>query len=213
MKSTGDHVIAGVLLTKRERPVEMRTRHHAMKFRAIAYIISVLPIFVNAASLSLESHEIGTRDTFQSHWETDWGSYDRDYARGKRILVTVRDFSRKVPSCDVAVYFIARPLFTAAGRFIYDRKEFSPQFRGRLEISGPVSSQDLHARILNLAALGQKYGSGAEMDGWIVVGKLEGRVFDIRASSQTLLEIAHENPRQPESLRQMIADYEKVVAK
>ena len=63
-------------------------------------------------SLSLDAHEIGTADGYQSYWEADLGSYDRDYSRGKRILVTIRDFSRKVPKCQIDVYFIARPLFS-----------------------------------------------------------------------------------------------------
>jgi hypothetical protein len=161
------------------------------------------------SALSLDAHEIGTADGFRSYWETDWGSYDRDYARGKRILVTIHDFSRKIQKCEINVYFIARPLFTQNVHFIYDRKRFFPELRGRIEVSGPVGAADLHARILNLAALGERYGNGADMDGWIVVGKLRDRVFGIRASSQTLLEIAEASPRQAENLAKMIADYER----
>jgi hypothetical protein len=161
----------------------------------------------------LEAHEIGTKDGFHSNWETDWGSYDRDYVRGKCILVTVRDFSRKTPRCQIAVYFIARPVFDPNFRFIYDRKEFSPEFRGRIDVTGPVAAQDLRARIVNLALSGERYGKGADMDGWIVIGKLGDSVFDIRASSQTLLEIAQNNDRQTQTLTQMVADYERAVAK
>jgi hypothetical protein len=111
------------------------------------------------------------------------------------------------------VYFIARPVFNSNLRFIYDRKEFSPEFRGRIDVTGPVDAEDLHSRIRNFAALGERYGSGADMDGWIVVGKFEGLIFDIRASSQTLLEIAQGNRRQVQNLAQMIPDYDKVLAK
>jgi len=161
----------------------------------------------------LEAYEIGTADGFQSYWETDWGSYDSDYARGKRILVTIRDFSRKIQKCEVNVYFIARPVFNPNVHFIYDHRQFFPEFRGRIELSGPVDAGDLHARILNLAPLGPRYGRRADMDGWIVVGKLQNRIFDIRASSQTLLEIAQENPRQTESFTSMISDYERFARK
>ncbi len=164
----------------------------------------------NIRSLSLDAHEIGTADGYQSYWETDWGSYDREYARGKRILVTIHDVSRKVPKCQIDVYFIARPLFQPYQRFIYDHRRLFPQLRGRLEISGPVAAHDLHARMINLAALGRQYGRGADMDGWIVVGRVGGRVFDVRASSQTLLAIAQNDSRRNERLSDLIEHYNAV---
>jgi hypothetical protein len=182
------------------------------KTSVLCFATLALAVSIRAGSLSLEAHEIGTNDSFHSNWE-DWGSYDRVYHRGKRILVTVRDFSKKIPECDVSVYFVAHQVFNSNNRFIYDRKEFSPQFRGRIEISGPVNAAELRARIVNLAGLGQVYGSGADLDGWIVVGKIDNRIFDVRASNQTLLEIAQENPRQSQSLAEMVADYEKALAK
>jgi hypothetical protein len=176
---------------------------------AILIIVSwfLLGRGADAGSLSLEVHEIGTKETFHSNWESDWGSYDRDYALGKRILVTLHDLSRKVASCDVSVYFVAQPVF-GGGRFIYDRREFTPQFRSRIEVSGPVDSVDLMASVQHYATLRATYGRGARMDGWIVVAKTGLGVFDIKASSQTLLEIAQESPRQTESLKKMIVEYE-----
>jgi hypothetical protein len=118
-----------------------------------------------ASDLSLEAHEISSGNPFESNWETSWGSYDRSYSYGKRLLITVRDLARRALFCDVDVYFIGRPVFDASSRFIYDRKSFRPQFRGRIEISGPVGAADLHSRIQSYAALGEKYGSGADFDG------------------------------------------------
>jgi hypothetical protein len=161
----------------------------------------------NVRSLSLDAHEIGTADGYQSYWETDWGSYDRDYARGKRILVTIHDMSRKVPKCQIDVYFIARPLFQPYQHFIYDHRRLFPRLRGRLEVSGPIEANDLHARMLKLAALGRQYGRGADMDGWIVVGTMGDRVFGIRASSQTLLAVAQNDSRQNETLSLLIDQY------
>ncbi len=161
----------------------------------------------DARSLSLEVHEIGTADGYQSYWENDWGIYDREYACGKRILVTIHDFSRKVRKCQIDVYFIARPLFQPDERFIYDHRRLFPQMRGRLEIKGPVAARDLHARMLNLAALGRSYGRGADMDGWIVIAKVGSRVFGMRASSQTLLAVAQNDSRQHETLSDLIEWY------
>lgn len=161
----------------------------------------------NARSLSLDAHEIGTADGYQSYWETDWGSYDREYARGKRILVTIHDISRKVPKCQIDVYFIARPLFQPYTHFIYDHRRLFPQLRGRLEVKGPVAARDLHARMLNLALLGRQYGRGADMDGWIVIGRVGDRVFGTHASSRTLLDLARNDSRQDETLADLIQHY------
>src|SRR4051794_39395100 len=70
------------------------------------------------ASLNLEAKEVGTGVSTQHNWETDYGSYDRDYRKRKQIAVTVRDLSRKAPRLTVHVYFVARPL-NRAPRFIY----------------------------------------------------------------------------------------------
>jgi len=67
------------------------------------------PTRAQAAGLSLDAHEISSGNPFQSNWETWWGSYDRSYAYSKRLLVTVRDLSGRVPSCDVDVFLLAAP--------------------------------------------------------------------------------------------------------
>jgi hypothetical protein len=117
--------------------------------------------------------------------------------------------SGRIASCDVTVYFIAHPVFQPNTRFIYDRQLFSPQFRGRTEVSGPVNAEGLSSRVLKLALIGEAYSKGADFDGWIVIGSYNGETFDIRASSETLLEVAQENPRQKQSLAKMVAGYER----
>ena len=74
----------------------------------------------------------------------------------------------------------------------------------------PVAAHDLHARMINLSALGQQYERGADMDGWIVVGKVGDRVFGIRASSQTLLALAQNDSRQDETLAGLVDQYNAV---
>lgn len=183
-------------------------------------LLSALFLFANQAfaqstsSLNLEAHEIGTTNARQSHWETDWGSYDRDYFRGKCVLITVRDMSRKVPRCELTAYFIAKPAGRPdAERFIYDSKTVPVDFRGRMEVIGPIYSRELKANIQNYALAGIRHASGADMEGWIIVGSLDNKTFQVRASSQALLEIAQENPRQTQSLQAMIAEYEKTKPK
>src|SRR5438552_15502274 len=73
----------------------------------------------SAGSLNLEAHETGTADGTYTNWSTDYGSYDRDFRRRKRIIITVRDLSRAVPSVIVDVYFIGHPMGNTEPLFVY----------------------------------------------------------------------------------------------
>src|SRR5205807_2457390 len=150
-----------------------------------------------AGSLSLEAHEIGTGAATYTNWADDYGGFNREYSRSTQILVTVHDLSRKATSFDVTVYFIARATVPpgdvgriVAHPFIYDRAETSQRLNGALEAKGTFPSRRLAASAQNYPLLGQSYASGADMEGWIVIGRSEGREFGLCASSQTLLAIA-----------------------
>jgi hypothetical protein len=160
------------------------------------------------SSLNLEAHETGTGVATQTKWRDDYGGYDRDYRQRKKIVVTVRDLSRKAPGLVAHIYFIARPL-NGAPRFIYAHKEMPIDLKGQLEASVEIGSPDLKSSVQNYPLLGAKYVAGADFDGWIVVGEVNGQPFQVRASSQTLLEIAQGNARQRDSFPDMITDYEK----
>jgi hypothetical protein len=161
-----------------------------------------------AFALTLEANEIGTGGKNVTYWQTDWGSYDRDYNVGKRLRVLVRDISRKVSAVDVDVYFVGR-LQPDNTRFIYAHHHEAVELHGLLEVEGSVIAPDLKLSVLNLAALGQRYQSGAEIDGWIVLGTYRGTRFGVRAANQTLLDIVEANGRQTESMEELIADYDR----
>jgi hypothetical protein len=50
------------------------------------------------------------------------------------------------------------------------------------------------------------HSSGADIDGWIVIGECEGHTFQVRASRQRLLDLAE---RDRPKLDSMVADYER----
>lgn len=160
------------------------------------------------SSLNLEAHETGTGVLTQSKWETGHGSYGRDYRQRKKIVVTIRDLSRKAPPLIAHVYFVARPL-NGEPKFIYGHSELPIDLGGQLEASADVVAPDLKSSVQNYATRGKQNVAGAEINGWIVVGECNKQPFLVRASNQTLLEIAQGNPRQSSSLPAMIADYQK----
>jgi hypothetical protein len=162
----------------------------------------------NIRSLSIDAHETGTVSTFDILWQTDWGSYDRDNHQAKKLLVSVHDMSRKIPLVDVEIFFIARNV--GNGKWlIYKRADIPVEMKGLIEVKGYVQSPLIKLNEQNYAALGQQYASGLQMIGWVVRGKFNGQIFQVRASDQTLLEIAQANPRQPITLEALIAEYEK----
>jgi hypothetical protein len=159
-------------------------------------------------SLSIDAHESGTVSTYDVFWQTDWGSYDRDNNQAKKLLVSVHDLSRKIPKVDLEIFFIARN--AATGRWlIYERADIPVEMKGLIEVKGYVQSPVIKMNEQNYAALGERYASGLQMIGWIVRGKFNGQIFQVRASDQTLLEIAEANPRQPITLEALIAEHKK----
>jgi hypothetical protein len=157
-----------------------------------------------AEAQSLEAHEVGTGDSTIDNWATTWGSYDRDHHQTKNLRITVRDVTRRVREAQLLVYFVARPLPTG-NRFIYSHRALPVVFGNRIEITGEIPAPSIKSNEQNYALSGRRYSSGAVMDGWIVIGRVGSQVFDARASSQALLDIAHDNGRQPESLQAMLA--------
>jgi hypothetical protein len=167
-------------------------------------------------TLSLEAHETGTGDAQISIWETDYGSYNRDFSRSKIIRVTLRNVSRKPVPFAITVYFIAKPTVPPRAQgydprhlFIYDRGEHAGEFHNEIEISPPPAfrSRTLGANVQHYQLAGIEYASGADMIGWIVVGRSNGEIFGIAASSQELLQLAHGHGSQ--SFEEMIAEYER----
>ncbi len=170
-----------------------------MKYVAVFFISVAAAVSVRAGALSLEAHEIGTGDAQISNWETNYGSYDRDFSRSKNILVTLHNLSRKPVPFAITVYFIAKPTVAPGSvgydprtLFIYDRREHAGELHNELELRGTFSSGKLGANITHYEALGVESASGADMIGWIAVGYSEGQRFGGAASSQELLQLAQD---------------------
>src|SRR5207249_1305247 len=143
-----------------------------MVIKTLVFALCALAItsFANTGALSLEAHEIGTGDARISLWETDYGSYDRDFSRSKKILVTLHNLSRKPSPYAVTVYFIAKPTVAPSAQgydqctlFIYDRREHAGEFHNEIEINGAFSSRVLGANVQHYEALGIESASGSDM--------------------------------------------------
>jgi len=156
----------------------------------------------DASTLGLEAHEIGTADGTVNRWFTDWDTYSRDFRRQKRLLITVRDFSRKVSQVTVHVYFIGHPMERATPLFVYGHSAVPVELKGNLEVSGAVDAPPLPGHTLQIGTY--HYVRGSDIDGWIVIGEAFAHPFQVRASRQGLLDLAERNPQQ---LEEMLKDY------
>jgi len=79
----------------------------------VGNVVQVVRTIVEAptASLGIQAKEVGTEKLIDHKWETDYGSYDRNYHRSKGIEVTVHNFSRRsTGNLEIAVYWVARRL-------------------------------------------------------------------------------------------------------
>lgn len=161
----------------------------------------------NIKSLSIDAHESGTVSSFDVLWQTDWGSYDRNNQQAKKLLVTVHDMSRRIPTVEVEILFVASDQHTGE-YLIYKRTIIPIEMKGLIEVTGYVQSPVITMNEQNYAAIGIYRTSGLKMVGWIVRGKMDGKVFGCEASNQMLLEIAQSNPRQSVNLESLISNYE-----
>ena len=147
---------------------------------------------------SIEAHEVGTGTGQVSHWETSWGSYNRDFHETKNIRIFVRDVSRSLKNVEVRVYFTA--LKSGGERFIYNHATLQVPLNGQVEVSNEIAAPPLFSNELHLVLANRHYSSGAHMEGWIAIGRDDSRVFEMAASNQSLLRAAQDG-----SLDQLVA--------
>jgi hypothetical protein len=137
------------------------------------------------SGFTLSAHESGSEGSHNDAWRTDYGSYDQTTTHGKRVKVSVHDVGRNSATCTIHVYFVAKSL-TKNMQFIYADEERQLSVNGGIEESILVDAPRIQSRILNLQALGEQYASGAEMEGWIVTGSINGQIFGTYASNGTV---------------------------
>jgi len=126
----------------------------------------------------------------QRNWETDWGSYDRDYFG--RIILKIRlgTVGRKGGPMKIQWFWIGRPLIDINRLIIYGKGEKAVEVPGGYFTECYAAAPVLKNHTLNLAALGERYVSGAQHDGWIVCATdANDHVLAEKASSESLLNL------------------------
>jgi hypothetical protein len=128
----------------------------------------------------------------------------------KKIVVTFSDPSGKAGAIAAHVYFIGKAP-NGGARFIYAHSDLSINLRGAAVASAKVNVVELKSdQPTKRAPAGFAYTGVGEMEGWIATAQENGKMFSVRASSPALRDVAQE--RSHDSLKAMVADYEKRTA-
>jgi hypothetical protein len=126
----------------------------------------------------------------QRNWEASWGSYDRDYF-GRLILnIRLGTVGRTGGPMKIQWFWIGRPLIDINRLIVYGNGEKMVEVPARYFTECYAAAPVLKNHTLNLVALGERYVSGAQHDGWIVCASdSKGRVLAEKASSESLLSL------------------------
>jgi hypothetical protein len=126
----------------------------------------------------------------QRNWETDWGSYDRDHF-GRLILnIRLGTVGRTGGPMKIQWFWIGRPLIDINRLIVYGKGGKVVEVPARYFTECYAAAPVLKNHTLNLAALGERYVSGAQHDGWIVCASdSKGQILAEKASSESLLNL------------------------
>jgi hypothetical protein len=138
----------------------------------------------------LEVRDVLSALEIQRNWETSWGSYDRDYF-GRLILnIRLGTVSRTGGPMKIQWFWIGRPLIDINRLIVYGKGEKVVEVPARYFAECYAAAPVLKNHTLNLVALGERYASGAQHDGWIVsASDSKGHILAEKASSESLVNL------------------------
>jgi hypothetical protein len=137
-------------------------------------------------SISFDAKETAASRSITRNWQTDWGSYDRDFFQSKTISISLTALGAANFDGAIEVFWFARKLETKT-LFIFSRETKPISFGGikprlsRMEATMP----DLASNVVNYASLGIRDLAGSKLAGWMVV---------LRDGSGTVLRHYSNNP-------------------
>jgi len=132
----------------------------------------------------------------QRNWETSWGSYDRDHF-GRLILnIRLGTVGRTGGPMKIQWFWIGRPLIDINRLIVYGKGDKVVEVPAGYFTECYAAAPVLKNRVLNLAALGERYVSGAQHDGWIACARdSKGHILAEKASSESLLNLFNDAAR------------------
>jgi hypothetical protein len=144
----------------------------------------------------LEVKNVESGLEIQRNWETSWGSYDRDHFNRIILNIRVGTVGKTGGPVKVQWFFLGRRLSDPQQRIVYGRGEKSVAVPAKYFTECYAAAPVLKSHVLNLAARGERYVSGAQHDGWVVcIVDRQDRILADRASSEELQKLFHDSPQ------------------
>ena len=167
----------------------------------------------NRGSVSIDAKETMSGKISSNNFKSDYGSYDKDQLRTRRIAVTVRNFSRMPVNVAVETLWFVTPerppkervgqdLASIGERAFLSEQELKAGQSVTLEASNSAKSNRTRYE-----ALGESYASGVKFAGWIVLARAEGKVIAYKASTPALDRMMSAAPEN--GLNKALVDYAK----
>lgn len=139
----------------------------------------------------LDASNVSNYDELKSHWESGWGSYDREQFHRLGLKIRVGTTDRAGGNVTVDWYWIGRKL-VGSDLVVYGR--------GSKQLVVPAAyfnecfavSPELNQRDRNYVLINERYVTGARHEGWIVtVRGRDDRIMADKASSEPLRQLFH----------------------
>jgi hypothetical protein len=131
--------------------------------------------FAPASSIGVSAKEIGSARNIVTHWQTSWGSFDRDYLATRDIEIEIHNLSQLPARIAIDFYFVGRPQRLPAPHKLFSKHSYIVNVAASDQERFSLRSDVLHSRETYYAALGENYTSGYEMEGWILFARLPGQ--------------------------------------
>jgi len=155
-------------------------------------------------SFSFEAKETASGRQIDRKWETDYGSYDRDFYQSRTISTDITSLRAATNTESVEAFWFAQRLADKK-IFIYSREakalDLTATSRStRIAFLSPV----LKSNVTNYEALGDKYVAGSKYAGWMIVLRdSAGTVMQHRSSTPTIEALTKA------SINGLVAEYTK----
>ena len=156
------------------------------------------------SSVSITAKETASSRAITRNWETYYGSYDRDFARGKTLTIDLVNLGRVAAPDDTHVevlWFSQKVADRKAGIFHRQTQPVKLGALGRGQVTAEMPT--LGSRVMNYAAIRERYVSGSKFLGWAALLRSGTTVSAYRCSNPTIESLV----KDPGKLTPLLEDF------
>jgi len=141
---------------------------------------------------TIKASGISAGKVTESNWESDWGTYDRDYARQQLVEVIVSPWGKGEAEAKLETLWFGR---TVVGNDRVILRKLSQPVTLKAG-AGPskkiVASGVIASNVQKYSSLGLTYGEGSKIEGWYIRLMMDGKLLSEAASASYLVDLCHD---------------------